>query len=257
MGSLIDSIVLICFLYFLYRGWSKGIVQVLLGPISLIISCSAAIAYYKESHNLIAGILIGLFGPAVLNALFSISLNIWHKTVTGSESVSSPSRMIGSLISLLWGGFYLLMALVLVMILPLNAKWLDNIRGQILQSRTYTIINQRVGHLTPSGSLDMKKILSTFQSPGQFEKIQSLDEYKTLMEEEAIHQILSDKELLQNLQEKNLSALIANPKMQAILKNEKLLKKLFALNVKMVEQSVRPEQEEEVEPQSDHFPIQN
>ncbi len=245
---MIDSIVSALLLYFLYRGWAKGFLRTLIGPISLIVACVAGIAYYSSTHNIIAGILIGVLGPILLNVLFSISINIWHQTVNVGRPLSYASRLLGSGFSLIWGSLHLALIVILLFMIPLDFPWLRHLREQVLASRSYAIIQQQTKAVLPVQSLNTSQIVEMLRDPAQLEKVHSLEEYKTVMEEKAVLDILSDEDILRYIEDRNFSQLMTHPKVQSLLENPEVLKKVFDLNVKIIEQSAQEEKEEEVKP---------
>lgn len=245
---MIDSIVSALLLYFLYRGWAKGFLRTLIGPISLIVACIAGIIYYSSTHNIMAGILIGVLGPILLNILFSISINIWHQTVNVNRPLSYASRLLGSGFSLVWGSLHLALMIILLFMIPLDFPWLRHLREQVLLSRSYAVIQQQTKTILPVESLNAPQLLEMLRDPAHLEKVHSLEEYKTLMEEKVIMDILSDEDILRYIEDKNFSQLMTNPKVQSLLENPEVLKKVFDLNIKIIEQSAQEEKEEEVKP---------
>src|SRR3989338_529924 len=245
---MIDSIVSALLLYFLYRGWAKGFLRTLIGPISLIAACIAGAVYYSSTHNIMAGILIGVLGPILLNILFSISINIWHQTVNVNRPLSYTSRLLGSGFSLIWGILHLALIIILLFMIPLDFPWLRHLREQFLSSRSYAVIQQQTKTFLPVKSLNAPQLLEMLRDPAHLEKVHSLEEYKTLMEEKVVMEILSDEDILRYIEDKNFSQLMTHPKVQYLLENPEVLKKVFDLNVKIIEQSAQEEKEEEVKP---------
>lgn len=245
---MIDSIVSALLLYFLYRGWAKGFLRTLIGPISLIVACIAGIIYYSSTHNIMAGILIGVLGPILLNILFSISINIWHQTVNVNRPLSYASRLLGSGFSLVWGSLHLALMIILLFMIPLDFPWLRHLREQVLLSRSYAVIQQQTKTILPVKSLNAPQLLEMLRDPAHLEEVHSLEEYKTLMEEKVIMDILSDEDILRYIEDKNFSQLMTNPKVQSLLENPEVLRKVFDLNIKIIEQSALEEKEEEVKP---------
>jgi len=122
MYSNTDTIIAVCLILFFYRGWSKGFLRNLLGPVSLILSCILATIYFRETKNMIISLLMGIFGPFVLNILFSLSIAAWNQTVDGKKDLSEISRLLGAGISMLWGGIYLVLILTLISVAPCRSS---------------------------------------------------------------------------------------------------------------------------------------
>ena len=250
MYTTTDTVIAACLIFFFYRGWSKGFLRNLLGPISLVLSCVLAAIYFRETKNMIAALLMGIFGPFVLNILFSLSIAAWNQTIDGRKDLSEISRLLGAGVSLLWGGIYLVLVLALIPMAPGNSGWMKNLKENVLQSRSHAIVSPWVKTFFPGGSLDIGKVTQLLQDPRYSQKVRSLPEYAELMQDETIQGLLSDEELMQKLQNQDLGEMLTNPKTQALFQNKELLKKLMDLNVKMIEQSAEanPPEDEEVKP---------
>ena len=109
-----DSIMLGALLLFFFNGWRKGFLKTLLGPITLIIGCLIAYYHYQQTQNIAVSISICVFSPFALKILASMMLNLWNKAVNNAAPLSTASKVLGSIVGVLWSGSYL--ALLLVMI---------------------------------------------------------------------------------------------------------------------------------------------
>lgn len=251
-----DTVVLILLGYLFYAGWSKGFLRTLLGPLSLILACMAGFSYYQHTRSLVPSLMIGILGPFILNILFSFSINVWHTTVNQGTPPSTLSRVLGCGFSLLWGGSYLILVLISIMIIPADFSWLKAMREDLRHSQTHAVLSRWIAEKTPLKTMDIPKITAMLQDPVHRPQIESLEEYKSLMEEDALKEVFSDEETLRQIQEKNIAELLANPKIQAALQNEEIVKKLLDLNVKIIQQSAEPQTSEEVKPAWLETPIE-
>ena len=86
----------------------------------------------------------------------------------------------------------------------------------------------------PATSGDIKKLTAIFQNPDKLQQFQSTKEFKALMTDDNLKEIFSDKEIVEQLQNKDYGKLLTNPKIQSIFQNEQVLKKMFALNKKIM-----------------------
>ena len=66
------------------------------------------------------------------------------------------------------------------------------------------------------------------------EKIQDTDEFKAIMNDQYIKNLLMNDSTVKNIQEQNISELINNPDIQAILQDSELMKKFLDLSKKMM-----------------------
>lgn len=241
LSSVTDSVVLALTLYFLYRGWSQGLLRTLVGPIALLLGCVIAAIYYAQSHNIIMAFALSLVVPVILNIVFSLTLTIWQKTVNADSPVSPASRAWGAGLCALWGDINLLLIIVLIALIPSNASWIENIRRDIFSSATYSIVDQWTKHLVPKKSIDIRAASQVLKDPGQMQRLQSSAEYKAVWEDKTIQTLLTDEEIMKDIQDKNFAKLMANPKMQALVKDPQLVKKILDMNVKMMEQKKLPD----------------
>lgn len=237
MSSITDSVVLALTLYFLYRGWSRGLLRTLIGPIALILGCVMAVIYYAQNHNIIMAFVISIVAPMILNLLFSLALTVWQKTVNADNPVSPVSRAWGAGLCVLWGGTNLLLIIVLITLVPSNAPWIENVRQDIFNSRAYSIVDQWTKHLIPGKSIDIRAVSQILKDPDQMQNLQSSEEYKAVWEDKTIRALLADEEIMRDIQDKNFAKLLTNPKMQALMKDPGLVKKILDMNVKIMQEN--------------------
>lgn len=242
MSSITDSVVLALTLYFLYRGWSRGLLRTLIGPIALILGCVMAVIYYAQNHNILMAFVISIVAPMILNLLFSLALTVWQKTVNADNPVSPVSRAWGAGLCALWGDINLLLIIVLIALAPSNAPWIENVRQDIFNSRVYSIVDQWTKHLIPQKSIDIRAVSQILKDPDQMQNLQSSEEYKAVWEDKTIRALLADEEIMRDIQDKNFAKLLTNPKMQALMKDPGLVKKILDMNVKIMEQKAQPDE---------------
>ena len=245
MSSITDSIVLVLTLYFLYRGWSRGLLRTLVGPIALIAGCLGAFIYYAQTRNIIVAFIISIVAPLILNIFFSLALAVWHKMTKTKNPISPASRALGAGLCVLWGDINILLIIVLIALIPINTFWIERIRQDIFNSVTYSLIDQWTKHLVPKKSIDIRSISQVLKDPEQMQNLQSLAEYQAVWEDKTLQKLMADEEIMRDIQDKNFAKLLANPKMQAMLKNPALVKKILDLNIKIMEQNTRPTDEQE------------
>ncbi|MBI3617764.1 MAG: CvpA family protein [Candidatus Omnitrophica bacterium] len=245
MFSITDSIVLALTLYFLYRGWSQGLLRTLAGPIALIVGCLGAFIYYAQTRNIIVAFIISIAAPLILNIFFSLALAVWHKMTKTENPISPLSRFLGASICALWGGINILLFIVLVALIPLNTSWIERIRQDIFNSVTYSLADQWTKRLVPGKSIDIRSVSQVLKNPEQMQNLQSSAEYKAAWEDKTLQKLLADEEIMRDIRNKNFAKLLANPKMQAMMKDPALVKKILDLNIKIMGQNTRPTDEQE------------
>lgn len=240
MSSITDSIVLVLTLYFLYRGWSRGLLRTLVGPIALIVGCLGAFIYYAQTHNIIVAFIISIVAPLILNIFFSLTLAVWHKMTKTENPISPASRAFGAGLCALWGDINTLLIIVLIAMIPSNASWIESVRQDIFNSGTYSLVDQWTKHLVPKKSIDIRAVSQVLKDPNQMQRLQSSAEYKAVWEDKTVQKLLTDEEIMRDIQDKNFAKLMANPKMQAVMKDPELIKKILDMNVRMMEQKTQP-----------------
>ena len=118
MSNVTDSVVLALTLYFLYRGWSRGLLRTLVGPIALIVGCLGAFIYYAQTHNIIVAFIISIVAPLILNIFFSVALAVWRKNDQNRKPDLPGQPRLGAGLCALWGGINILLIIVLIALIP-------------------------------------------------------------------------------------------------------------------------------------------
>lgn len=236
-----DYIALGALFYFFLNGWHKGILRTLLGPISLVIGCSIAFIYYHQTRNIATSLLICALSPFALKILISLILKIWGKFTDKDTLLSVPSKLLGSIFSVLWSGSYLGLLIILIGLIPLQLGWFEKIQNDVIASKSHGIIHQLIGNKVPIASGSVKNLTAIFEDPAKLQRLRSTKEFKTFMEDDDLKKIFSDEETIEQIGNKEYGKLLANPKIQSMFQNEQLLKKIFALNKKIIEDSLADE----------------
>jgi len=130
------------------------------------------------------------------------------------------------------------MLLILIGLLPIKSGWFEKIQNNVTASKSYNIIYQLIDSKLPATSDDINNLTTIFEDPAKLEKLRSTKEYKTFMEDDNLKEIFSDEETVEQISNKEYGKLLANPKILSMFQNEQLLKKIFALNKKMMEQGL-------------------
>jgi hypothetical protein len=173
--------------------------------------------------------------------LLSFALTVWQKTANADQPVSPASRAWGAGLCALWGGINILLIIVLAALIPSNASWIENVRQDIFNSRTYSLVDQWTKHLVPKKSIDIRAVSQTLKDPDQIQRLQSSAEYKAVWDDKTIQTLLADEEAMRDIQDKNFAKLMTNPKMQALMKDPELVKKILDMNIKIMEQKAPPQ----------------
>ncbi len=230
-----DYIIIFALLYLFYRGWSRGILRMLIGPLSFVTCCIAGFFYYQKTQNIATSLLICIISPFILTICASLTLKLWSSTVSNKAFPSPLSRMLGSLFSILWGGSYLILLLIMIEMIPARFGWLERIQNNIAVSKSYSLFNNLIKDQIPAASIDLKKITHMIHDPSVIEEFESTKEFQDFAKDERLKAIFSDEEISEQIRNKNYSQLLSNPKIQAIFSDQELFEKLLALNKRIME----------------------
>lgn len=138
----VDLIILVISLFYFIRGWTKGFLRTIFGPISLIIGSIMSYIYFKQSGNIFVSILIGLMGPFVLNLGLSLLIKIWRKVTDEDNDAFTIGRLLGGICGFIWGFSLTTLIIVLIGLAPLQNSGLKSVQDQVKQSRYYSLLNQ-------------------------------------------------------------------------------------------------------------------
>lgn len=231
-----DYIIIIALIFLFFKGWNKGFLKILVGPASLIAGCFVGFIYYQKTHNIPLSLGICIIGPFIINVTILIGLKILHKAGDDKPpKLPVSSRLLGSAVSILWGGSYLVFILLIIGMIPLQLPAVRKAQYDVLHSRSYGLIASLTKNKIPATHYDLNKIQKFFEDPSQIEKFEDTKEYKDLVSDEHLAAILADEQTIEQFRSKNYTELLANPRVQELFNDEDLLKKIFALNKRIME----------------------
>ncbi len=228
--TLTDKIIFFTGLFLFWRGWSKGFPKTILGPLALIAGSALSYFYYLLSHNLLAAVAIGIVAPIIFNVIFSMTLKMLFSK-DEKKHVSLLSRLSGGLLNTLWGEFFLLTGVVLLMMIPLQLPTLNNAQADIQSSYTYAQLKPILHRLFNSETIaqyDPSKFIA-LSDPKVLKAIEKSKEYQDILNDERIQALLNDPAVTGQVKDKNIGQLVQNPKFIALTRDPELLKKFLAL----------------------------
>ena len=228
--AITDYLTFAAILYFAQKGWRKGLMKMVLGPVSLAAGIIIGIVYYHKSHNMTISFLAGAVSPFIIRFLTTLLLALWVKSSNEKPSLSTSSRLTGSAFSILWGECYLAVFLILIGLTPMRFGVLKKIHRDVIGSRSYALLNHWIGKKSPVTSSSLTNISNVLSNPQQMGKYKTTEEFNTLMEDKQLREILADEEITAQINSQDYAKLLTNPKIQAIFQDEQLLKKIMALN---------------------------
>jgi hypothetical protein len=230
-----DKIILIAALILFWRGWNKGILRTIFGPIALIVCSVLSYFYYIFTRDLVAAAAIGIIAPIVLNILFSIMLNL---LATGKEKngIALFSRIGAALLNLIWGEFILIVVILTVLMIPLQLPFLNKAQKDIEGSTVYSLVKPTMDELLKTHNvqpIDPTKI-AALSDPKKVEALEKSPEFQNLVSDPRIQELLSDPEIIEQVENRQIAQLMQNPKFIELTRDPELLKKFLALYSQML-----------------------
>lgn len=225
-----DKIVFFLAIYLFWRGWSKGFLQTMLGPISLIIATILSYVYYVITRNMIIAIAIATLGPIILSIVLSMTIGTLL-LAADKKNISLMSRFLGATINTVWGEFLLITGILMLLFIPLKIPLVLGIQGDIQQSWSYLQVKTKVNEIfgqDMAGTLDPEK-LAILTDPKALENLGKTKEFQDIMNDPLIQDLLNDPKTTMAIEQKDIGKLMQSPKFIAITKNPDLLKKFLSL----------------------------
>lgn len=218
-----DVIVLALSIFFLIRGASRGFINSLLIPFSIIIATIISVVYFQITKDVILCLIIGLLGPILLNILFKFMLK--HFSTSYLEvRPGFISRMGGAILTLVWGWVFIVFALILIAVLPAWGGTLAAVHDDVVKSASYAMVK-------PMGEgifAATKQNISP--SAGGAE---SNNDTKSLAEDPRFQEALKDPEVQKAIDAHDIVKLVGNPKMmeltRQIMSDPETMKKVLAV----------------------------
>ncbi len=225
-----DKIIFFFAIYLFWRGWSKGFLQTVIGPIALIIATVLSYIYYIITHNMIIAVAIGTVGPIILSIALSMTIGT---LLLGADkkNISILSRFLGAVINTVWGEFLLITGIFLIMFIPLKIPVVQGIQSDIQQSWGYLQVKTKIDELLDkdvASALDPSK-LAVLTDPKGLEHLGKTKEFQDVMNDPLVQDLLNDPKTTQAIEQKDIGKLMQSPKFIAITKDPDLLKKFLAL----------------------------
>jgi uncharacterized membrane protein required for colicin V production len=232
--TLTDKIIFFAAIILLWRGFNKGFLRTIFGPVAFLVCSAISYSYYIFTHDLVVAIAIGVIAPIVLNVLFSILLNLLSG---GKErgSISLISRIIAALFNFAWGEFIIIVVLVTVLMLPFDLPSLHKVQHDIENSSVYDLVKPTVDGLLKSHHIqpDPAKI-SALSDPEKLKDVEKTAEYQALVSDPRIQTLINDPDVIEQIENRQIAQVMQNPKFLELTRDPELLKKFLALYSKML-----------------------
>ncbi len=217
-----DIVTFLLSFYFLIRGASRGLMNSLMGPFSIIVTTVLSIIYYQSTKDIIATLLIGLIGPLILNLFLKFLLKTWIKSTNRDIRPGFLSRLSGSFLTLIWGWVFIVFTLILLAVLPPWGKTLTAIHDDVSTSGSYINIARPLGKALFAASKQ--------NAPAATREASSRD-VKLLAQDPRFQKILQDPDIQKEIDAHDIGKLMRDPKMldfvQQIMNDPATMKRLL------------------------------
>jgi hypothetical protein len=209
-----------CIIFLGVRGFQRGFLGSLFGPLALILASIVSIVYYLGTKDLVVSLIIGLIGPFILAWILRASLktwNQWKQVYNPDAQLSLISRIFGIFISVSWGLVMIIITVLLLVIVPPVNESLKAMNRDIRSSWLYSVIKP-FDMMAEEENKDPNVPQTT---PEQ--------RIEALSQDARIQALLQDQQIQEAIQRKDYGFLMAHPKMTAIMSDPTLVKKMLSL----------------------------
>lgn len=232
-----DFVIITFFVFYFWRGWVKGFLRSVFGPVALMVCFFYSYFYFQKTHNFGISALICILGPFILNIILGAVLAIFHKGKDEKEEESAASvlnRLSGGLLNVLWMGALILVTVCFFLMIPIRISALESLRESLIKSRTVRIVANVSGDSLPFLREDVQPV-DIQEARFHFKQIQKTAEFKKLMEDERVKKLFADPQTARKIQSQDILGLLNDPRIQEVLQDPRLIREFLAVNKKMVQ----------------------
>lgn len=230
--TITDIITLSASALLIWRGFSRGFLRSLLGPLALLIATLMSITYYQVTQNTLVSLLIGLIGPIVLQILFNLSLRSWTAFTNPDAKLTPVSRAIGAVLTFLWGWVFIVMTLLLLDMVPPLVGAIEVMHKDMRRSLSYAVIRPLRHSIIPEAK--QHPINATRALPADNADVQAL------AQDPRFQNLMNDPEIQKAIEAKDFAKLLSNPKMmeltQQLMSDPEMMKKMLTAYSQMQNQ---------------------
>ncbi len=217
-----DYITLIISLLCLARGAARGFIRSLLAPVSLIIATIIGIFYYQATQDLVVSLLIGLFGPFILQFLLRFLLKSFAQATNTDVGPGFLSSLAGAVLTLAWGWVFIVLTLILLALLPARGGVWTTVHNDVISSISYKTTAPWV-----------KNFLPPLKAAAQDTNAASQSDAQSLSQDPRFQKVLQDPEVQKEINDHDIAKLMSNPKIMAltqqIMNDPAMIKKLMSV----------------------------
>jgi len=229
-----DLITFTLSIYFLWSGGSRGFILSLLVPFSIIIATIISIVYFQITKDIIICLLIGLFGPILLNLLFKFFLKHLTKVFNSEIKPGFLSRLGGAIVNLVWGWIFIIFALILLASLPSWGGAMTAVHNDVVKSASYFFVKPWGESLFAAAQKNVPTTTTSTTGANPTDtSTASNNDATSLSQDPRFQAALQDPEVQKEIDAHDIVKLMGNPKMmeltRQIMSDPATFKKVMAL----------------------------
>ncbi len=161
-----------------------------------------------------------------LNILLALGMATVNKEYRGK--VFPLSRILGSVVNVVWQGNIVFLTILLLSTLPIDDKRMDALRTQVPESKMMnfykeTIINRDVRFQA------VVKSLGTLRDPDEVAQIAHTPEFEAFRKQPKLQKFINDPDVIQAMESKNGLKLIGNPSLRELLTDDSAMMSFTSL----------------------------
>lgn len=218
---LLDKIIIALLCLFFLSGWMRGFLKSLIGPISFLFCFISAVIFYDLNRNILMATFIATIGTIALtitlNVLLMASLATVNKEFRGKAFL--VSRILGSIINILWQGNIMFMAIILLSALPIRNEKFEILQNQAAESRILAHYYQKV--IYPDNRLTaITMSLAMMRDPQRMQIITNTPEFATFYADPKVQKFINDPQVMEAMAAQNSLALIQSPSLRELVTDD-------------------------------------
>ncbi len=227
--TLTDYITASLLALFFVSGWMRGFVRSVIGPLAFLTSTFASMLYFGIHRDISDSIFFILAGTILLALLGYLLLYSVRQTVSEDDRdyVFWGSRLLGALLTVFWKGSLMAAALVLLTALSPSVFGLKETQEDIRQSLAYHALD---AHIISNVQVvrDVREFLSCLEDPQRTEAVQASEEFKILMQDQKMQDLLADPQVVEAINSKDVARLVLNRQVIQLFNDKDFVEKFLA-----------------------------
>lgn len=218
---LLDKIIIVLLCLFFLTGWLRGFLKSLIGPASFLFCFISAVIFYDLNRNILMATFIATIGTIALtitlNILLMASLTTVNKEFRGKAFL--VSRILGSVINILWQGNIMFVTIILLSALPIHNEKFVTLQNQAAESKILAHYYQRM--IYPDNRLTaITTSLAMMRDPQKMQIIASTPEFAAFYADPKVQDFVNDPQVMSAMETQNSLKLIQSASLRALVTDD-------------------------------------